>query len=135
MHMDSQVRLSVNVKSFHYPDRTQAMHDISLKVKRGEFTGILGSNGSGKTTLLKIMDGLLKDFDGAVLLDGTDIKKLSPKEIYRKVGLIFQNPDDQLFAPTVSEDVAFGPINMGFGEADVQQRVRKALTDVDMEGY
>ena len=62
------------------------------------------------------MDGLLKDFKGSITLDGVDIRKLSPKEIYRKVGLIFQNPDDQLFASTVSEDVAFGPINMGFGE-------------------
>ena len=63
--MESQVRLSADVKSFCYPDGTQAMHDISLTVKRGEFTGILGSNGSGKTTLLKIMDGLLKDFEGS----------------------------------------------------------------------
>ena len=133
--MEDIARFGVAIRSFSYPDGTVAMRDIELKVMSGEFVGILGSNGSGKTTLLKVMDGLLKDFDGAVLLDGADIKKLSPKEIYRKVGLIFQNPDDQLFAPTVSEDVAFGPINMGFGEADVQQRVRKALTDVDMEGY
>jgi len=112
-----------------------AMRDIKFDVLAGEFVGILGSNGSGKTTLLKVMDGLLKDFKGAITLDGIDIKKLSPKEIYRKVGLIFQNPDDQLFASTVSEDVAFGPINMGFGEADVQSRVRKALADVDMEAY
>jgi len=133
--MEDIARFGVAIRSFSYPDGTVAMRDIELKVMSGEFVGILGSNGSGKTTLLKVMDGLLKDFDGAVLLDGADIKKLSPKEIYRKVGLIFQNPDDQLFAPTVSEDVAFGPINMGFGEADVQQRLRKALTDVDMEGY
>jgi len=133
--MEDLARFGVAIRSFSYPDGTVAMRDIELKVMSGEFVGILGSNGSGKTTLLKVMDGLLKDFDGTVFLDGTDIKKLSPKEIYRKVGLIFQNPDDQLFAPTVSEDVAFGPINMGFGEADVQQRVRKALTDVDMEGY
>ena len=133
--MEDLARFGVAIRSFSYPDGTVAMRDIELKVMSGEFVGILGSNGSGKTTLLKVMDGLLKDFDGAVLLDGADIKKLSPKEIYRKVGLIFQNPDDQLFAPTVSEDVAFGPINMGFGEADVRQRVRKALTDVDMEGY
>ena len=133
--MEDVARFGVAIRSFSYPDGTLAMRDIELKVTGGEFVGILGSNGSGKTTLLKIMDGLLKDFDGAVFLDGMDIKRLSPKEIYRKVGLIFQNPDDQLFAPTVSEDVAFGPINMGFGEADVQQRVRKALSDVDMEGY
>ncbi|MCC6345597.1 MAG: ATP-binding cassette domain-containing protein, partial [Nitrospirales bacterium] len=95
----------------------------------------LGSNGSGKTTLLKVMDGLIRDFKGKVLLDGKDIRKLSPKEIYRKVGLIFQNPDDQLFAPTVLEDVSFGPVNMGFSGQEVSRRVEEALRDVEMEGY
>ncbi len=133
--MEDIARFGVAIRSFSYPDGTVAMRDIKFDVLSGEFVGILGSNGSGKTTLLKVMDGLLKDFKGAITLDGIDIKKLSPKEIYRKVGLIFQNPDDQLFASTVSEDVAFGPINMGFGEADVQSRVRKALVDVDMEAY
>ena len=129
------IRLGVTVDSFEYPDGTKAMTDIRFEVKRGEFAGILGSNGSGKTTLLKIMDGLLKDFKGTILLDGADIRKLSPKEIYRKMGLIFQNPDDQLFAPTVGEDVSFGPINMGYNEREVAARVHQALTDVDMEAY
>jgi cobalt/nickel transport system ATP-binding protein len=133
--MEDMIRLGVTVDSFAYPDGTMAMADIRLDVRKGEFTGILGSNGSGKTTLLKIMDGLLKDFKGAVLLDGTDIRKLSPKEIYRKMGLIFQNPDDQLFAPTVAEDVSFGPINMGYKKREVTARVNKALADVDMEAY
>ena len=128
-------RLAVNVNSFTYQDGTTAMKNIKLEVKRGEFVGILGSNGSGKTTLLKIMDGLLKDFKGSVVLDGTDIKKLSAREIYGKVGLIFQNPDDQLFAPSVGEDVAFGPLNMGFPEQEVKTRVLKALSDVDMADY
>ncbi len=131
----SQIRLSVNINSFKYPDGTTALSDISLEIKRGEFIGILGSNGSGKTTLLKIMDGLLKDFEGNVILDGTNIKKLSPREIYRKVGLVFQNPDDQLFAATVFEDVAFGPINMGFSEDEVVNRVNNALKYVEMDGY
>jgi cobalt/nickel transport system ATP-binding protein len=128
------IRLSVNINSFKYPDGTTALSDISLEIKRGEFIGILGSNGSGKTTLLKIMDGLLKDFEGNILLDGTNIKKLSPREIYRKVGLVFQNPDDQLFAATVFEDVAFGPINMGFPEGEVINRVNNALGYVEMDG-
>jgi len=72
---------------------------------------------------------------GSVLLDGVDIRKLSPREIYSKVGLIFQNPDDQLFAPTVFEDVAFGPLNMGFSREETGERVMKALVEVDMEGY
>ncbi len=129
------IRLSVNINSFKYPDGTTALSDISLEIKRGEFIGILGSNGSGKTTLLKIMDGLLKDFEGNILLDGANIKKLSPKEIYRKAGLVFQNPDDQLFAATVFEDVAFGPINMGFSEDEVINRANNALKYVEMDGY
>lgn len=128
-------RLSVQINSFKYPDGTQALSDIAVDVSHGEFIGILGSNGSGKTTLLKIMDGLMKDFEGSVYLDGVNIRKLSPKEIYKKTGLIFQNPDDQLFAPTVFEDVAFGPINMGFKEDEVITRINNALRDVDMQGY
>ncbi len=128
-------RLSVQINSFKYPDGTQALSNIAVDVSHGEFIGILGSNGSGKTTLLKIMDGLMKDFEGSVYLDGVNIRKLSPKEIYKKTGLIFQNPDDQLFAPTVFEDVAFGPINMGFKEDEVITRINNALRDVDMQGY
>lgn len=129
------IRLSANIKTFKYTDGTMALSDINLEIRKGEFVGILGSNGSGKTTLLKIMDGLLKDFEGSILLDGANIKKLSPKEIYKKVGLVFQNPDDQLFAATVFEDVAFGPINMGFSEDEVISRVNTALKNVEMDGY
>ena len=120
---------------FKYPDGTAALSDIRLDVARGEFTGILGSNGSGKTTLLKVMDGLIKDYAGEVLLDGADVRRLQPREIYRKVGLVFQNPDDQLFAHSVFEDVAFGPRNMGFAEDEVRQRVVSALASVDMAEY
>lgn len=132
--MEDLVRLSVNINLFAYPDKTQALTDISIEIRRGEFAGILGSNGSGKTTLLKAMDGLIKDYQGSVLLDGVNVKTMAPKDIYRKVGLIFQNPDDQLFAPTVFEDVAFGPLNMGFGQEEVARRVTAALAAVDMEG-
>ena len=125
-------RLSITLDRFSYPDGTAALSDIRLDVARGEFTGILGANGSGKTTLLKVMDGLIRDYSGKVLLDGADILKLKPREIYRKVGLVFQNPDDQLFANTVFEDVAFGPRNMGFAEGEVTCRVEKALDQVEM---
>ena len=129
----ADIRLSVRIDSFRYPDGSEALSDICLEVKRGEFIGVLGSNGSGKTTLLKVMDGLMKDYQGMVLFDGAEIRKLSPKQIYQKIGLVFQNPDDQLFAPTVFEDVAVGPLNMGFGEDEVVRRVNSALKAVDME--
>ncbi len=131
----ADIRLSVDIKIFTYPDKTIALKDIELAIKKGEFTGILGSNGSGKTTLLKIMDGLMKDFDGSICLDHVDIKKLTPKDIYKKVGLVFQNPDDQLFASTVEEDVAFGPRNMGFSEKEIDERINSALAAVEMENY
>lgn len=132
---DMVVRLAVRVDSFVYSDGTKAMSEINLDIKKGEFAGILGSNGSGKTTLLKIMDGLIKDFKGNVLLDGSAMQKLSPKEIFSKVGLIFQSPDEQLFAGTVAEDVAFGPLNMGFKGREVTKRVKEALDDVELAGY
>lgn len=124
----------MDLKAYAYPDGTVALSDIRFQVARGEFCGILGSNGSGKTTLLKIMDGLIREYDGSVLLDGRDVRSLQPKDIYRTVGLVFQNPDDQLFAHTVFEDVAFGPRNMGFAEAEVKARVERALEAVDLAG-
>ena len=132
---DMVVRLAVRINSFVYADGTRAMNKINLDIRKGEFTGILGSNGSGKTTLLKIMDGLIKDFQGTVHLDGRNVQKLSPKEIFSKIGLIFQSPDEQLFAGSVSEDVAFGPLNMGLKGKEVARRVKEALDDVELAGY
>jgi len=125
-------RLSIDIETFRYPDGTVALADVKLAVAAGEFCGLLGANGSGKTTLLKIMDGLIRDYHGSVLLDNIDILKLHPREIYRKMGLVFQNPDDQLFASSVFEDVAFGPRNMGFAEATVAEKVAVALDQVEM---
>lgn len=129
----NSVRLSAKIDSFCYPDGTTALRDISLEINNGEFCGILGSNGSGKTTLLKLLDGIIKGFNGNILLDGVDLQKLTPRQIYSKVGLVFQNPDDQLFAHSVFEDVAFGPRNMGFSESEVKQRVGDALQAVEMD--
>lgn len=133
--MEASIRLSVDIGQFIYPDGTRALSDIVVNVAGREFIGVLGSNGSGKTTLLRIMDGLIRNFQGRVELDGVDIAKLSPKQIYAKVGLVFQNPDEQLFAPTVFEDVSFGPQNMGFPEREIESRVNEALQQVDMEGF
>lgn len=133
--MEDVKRLSIMDVSHSYPDGTEAIRGVNLDIGKGEFAGILGYNGSGKTTLLKIMDGLLRDFQGQVLLDGKEIRSLTSREIYRKMGIVFQNPDDQLFASTVAEDVAFGPINMGFRDKEVIRRVNRALRDVEMEGF
>ncbi len=128
--------LIFHIKSllFKYPDGTVALSDINMDIRQGEFIGILGANGCGKTTLLKVMDGLFKKFEGKVHLKNQDITKLTPKQIYREIGLVFQNPDDQLFAPTLFEDVAFGPHNMGFEDQEINTRVLKSLKDVGLEG-
>lgn len=130
--MDNLNRISVNIETFRYQDGTVALADVVLAIADGEFCGLLGANGSGKTTLLKIMDGLIRDYHGSVQLDDGDILKLHPREIYRKMGLVFQNPDDQLFASSVFEDVAFGPRNMGFAETTVAEKVAVALEQVEM---
>lgn len=127
------IRLLAKDLSFTYPNGIEALKEINIEIYEGDFIGLLGSNGSGKTTLLKCLDGIIKNFKGSILLDNCDIKNLSAKEIYSKIGLVFQNPDDQLFASTVYDDVAFGPINMGFDESEVKQRVHKALTELQME--
>lgn len=133
--MDKPLKMDVRIELFSYPDGTDALRNVELCVEQGDFIGILGSNGSGKTTLLKVMDGLIKDYKGEVLLDGQRIKRLTPKQIYSKIGLVFQNPDEQLFSATVYDDVAFGPLNMGFSSEDVDKRVLTALKQVDMEPF
>ncbi len=133
--MENITRLFVDNVSHTYFDGTEALCGIRLRIGAGEFVGILGYNGSGKTTLLKVMDGLIRDFQGSVFLDGAEIRSLSSRQIYGKMGVVFQNPDDQLFAPTVFEDVAFGPANMGFRGKEVVRRVKEALCAVEMEGY
>ncbi|MBI5740048.1 MAG: ATP-binding cassette domain-containing protein [Nitrospirae bacterium] len=125
---------SVKNVSYRYPDGTRALDGINLEVRQGAFVGLLGANGSGKTTLLRAMDKLLKGVEGQIRLSGVDISAMSPKEIYKKVGLVFQNPDDQLFAPTLFEDVAFGPMNMGFNAKEVERRVLNALKEVELSG-
>lgn len=130
--MDTLERIKLEGVSYSYPDGTEALKDISLSVHGGEFIGLLGANGSGKTTLLQVMDGIIKKRKGKVLLDGAEIATLSPKQIYRKMGLVFQNPDNQLFATTVREDVAFGPVNMGCKPDDIKERVGRALAAVEM---
>ncbi len=127
-------RLKVRLKSFSYPHGPVLLSSVNFEVYHNECLVILGGSGVGKTTLLKILDGLLGSFHGEVLLDGVDIRKLRPKEIYSKMGLLFQNPDEQLFAPTVYEDVAFGPRNMGYSEEEVRERVYQALKLVELEG-
>ena len=116
--------------SFTYDDGTAALAGIDFRVEEGEFVAVLGSNGSGKTTLIQLLVGLLKAKSGRIAIGGREIGSLTAEELYQRVGLVFQNPNDQLFAATVEEDCAFGPRNLNLPEAEVQRRVTESLTAV-----
>jgi cobalt/nickel transport system ATP-binding protein len=126
--------IKIDRLSFRYPDGRQALQDISLVVSYGESVGIIGPNGAGKSTLLLHLNGILQS-NGLVQVFGMPIEGKNLKSIRSKVGLVFQDPDDQLFSPTVFDDVAFGPINLGLTEEEVRQQVAQALSWVGMVGY
>jgi len=122
--------------SYHYPDGTQALDKVNFQVEEGKIVALLGPNGAGKSTLFLHFNGILKPSSGCIFIDGTEIKydKKNLISIRQKIGIVFQNPDDQLFAPTVMEDVAFGPMNIGLPLEEVELRVKEALKKVSMEG-
>ena len=116
------------------PFAATALEDVSLTIEDGELIGLLGHTGSGKTTLVQHLNGLLKPTSGKVVVDGLDIteKDVSLLEVRRRVGLVFQYPEYQLFEETVARDVAFGPKNLGLSEQEVDERVRYALQEVGL---
>ncbi len=118
-----------------YPDGTQALSGANIDVREGEFLAVLGANGSGKTTLLKHLNGLLKPVSGLVTLDNKILSEFKSGEVFRKVGMVFQDPNDQLIAPTVEEDVAFGPTNLGLNYEEIMNRVNTALELVKMKEF
>jgi cobalt/nickel transport system ATP-binding protein len=120
---------------YTYEDGTPALNGIDLEIGRGEFLAILGSNGSGKTTLIKHLNGLLRPTQGRVLLDGKAIERVEDREVFSRIGIVFQDPNDQLFASTVEEDVAFGPANMGLPPLEIKERVQRALHMVAMQDF
>lgn len=134
--MNSQNNLAVEIRGlcFSYPDGHQALHHVNLQVRPGEKVALVGPNGAGKSTLLLHLNGILTG-QGTVRINGLDVTGSQIKKVRAWVGLVFQNPDDQLFSPTVFDDVAFGPIYMGMKEADVRRRVQQALAQVGMSEY
>jgi len=128
--------IAVDGLVYHYPDGNEALRSISFKVKEGESVALMGPNGAGKTTLFLHINGLLTGSSGKVEIFGNTINgKKSLREIRRKVGVVFQNPDDQLFCPTVYDDVAFGPLNYSFSPEEIDQRVYDALNSVGLSGF
>ncbi|NTU89290.1 MAG: energy-coupling factor transporter ATPase [Actinobacteria bacterium] len=121
--------------TYSYPSSCEpALRDISFTIEDGEFLGIIGHTGSGKSTLIQHINGLLLPSKGSVLVDGMDIasNRVARRDTRRKVGLVFQYPEYQLFADTVKADVGFGPRNLGLGEEEIITRVRQALARVGL---
>jgi cobalt/nickel transport system ATP-binding protein len=121
--------------SYTYDDGTNALKNIEFSISEGERVAILGPNGAGKSTLLKIIAGLLFPFEGKVRLFGTELTKKNSNNLRKGIGLLFQDPDDQIFMPRVWDDVAFGPINIGLKKSAVRKRVRIALKHTDLIGF
>jgi cobalt/nickel transport system ATP-binding protein len=127
--------LLVEDVAFAYPDGHQALFGVDLRIEPGERVALLGPNGAGKTTLVLHLNGILRPGRGAISVAGLPVTKANLREIRSRVGIVFQDPDDQLFMPTVGEDVAFGPRNLGLPESEIAARVAAALEQVGMSGY
>ncbi len=124
--------LEVSDLQFAYPDGTLALREVSFRVSPGEAVGIVGANGAGKSTLLLHLNGCLAPQRGSIHIAGEQLDSASLKSVRRRVGLVFQDPDDQLFMPSVEEDVAFGPLQAGLPVEEVERRVVGALQEVGL---
>ena len=133
--------MSIVIEKLNYvymaggPYETHALHDVSLTIGDGEFIGLIGHTGSGKSTLVQHLNGLLKPTSGRILVDGLDLadKQTDKRAVRRKVGLVFQYPENQLFEETVEKDIAFGPKNLGLDDAEINRRVREAMEKVALD--
>ncbi|MFH9014892.1 energy-coupling factor ABC transporter ATP-binding protein [Streptomyces sp. NPDC017943] len=127
--------LEVSGLAFAYPDGHQALFGVDFSIERGERVALLGPNGAGKTTLVLHLNGILSGGTGAVRVAGLPVDKRHMAEVRRRVGIVFQDPDDQLFMPTVREDVAFGPAAAGLKGPELERRVDRALERVGMREF
>ncbi|MBE0501146.1 MAG: ABC transporter ATP-binding protein, partial [Desulfuromonadales bacterium] len=124
--------VEVDALCFRYPDGTPALNGLSFRIEHGESVAIVGANGAGKSTLLLHLNGYLTPEQGTVRIGDYPLTPETVQDIRRTVGMVFQDPDDQLFMPTVYDDVAFGPLNLGFPPDEVDRKVTEALTLMDV---
>jgi len=129
-----EVAIQLEGVSYRYPDGTLALDRVNLRILKGERVAILGPNGAGKTTLVMHLNGIFAATDGAVRVLGMSVENKTLREIRSRVGVVFQKPENQLFCPTLREDVAFGPASMGLPADEVDERVRWALETVRLRG-
>ncbi len=122
--------IDVSELGFAYPDGPAVLDGVSFRITHGESVAVVGANGAGKSTLLMHLNGVLTPTRGTVRIGDVPVTRNTLQDIRKTVGMVFQDPDDQLFMPTVREDVAFGPVNLGLPAEDVDARVRDALTQV-----
>jgi len=124
----------LNVSNIYwtYPDGTVGLKDVSFKIFEGESLGIIGPNGAGKTTLVNALNGIYIPESGFVELGGVRVSKKTRDQIRQRLGVVFQNADDQLFMPVISEDLAFGPVNMGLSMDEVEKNVYEVLKLLDI---
>lgn len=132
--MNVRRMIEIEGLGYTYPDGYQALREVSLFVNAGEAVAFIGPNGAGKSTLLLHLNGLLRSNSGTVRVLGLPVESRNLKWIRSKVGLVFQDPEDQLFSPTIFDDVAFGPLTLGYPEEEVRRRVQQALGQVGMSG-
>lgn len=128
-----QKAIEINNFSYHYPDGTAALSDITLDIEHGQKVVLIGPNGAGKSTLLLAMAGFING-TGKVLVDGLEVNKKNLKQIRTRLGSCLENPEDQLFMPTLFDDVAFGPLNMGLPTEQIKIRVTDSLRTVGLDG-
>ena len=133
----ADIHLETKNLSFTYSDGTQALKNVNIQIKKGEKIAIMGPNGAGKSTLFSHFNGLSEPTSGHVEIDGEKIvfEREELLKVRQKVGIVFQDPNDQLFAPTVKEDVAFGPMNLGLEYEEVERRISESLEMVGMSGF
>jgi len=124
--------LNVQHLSYYYPDKTLALKDVSFSVKAGECVGLIGPNGAGKSTFFMLLMGFFEPAQGTIQILNQFLTKKTRKTLRRKLGLVFQNPNDQLFSPTLWEDVAFGPFNLGYDQAEISRRVNQTLESLGL---